>query len=638
MSDVGSARVEVTGDVRNFARQTERDLDRALSRIKAPTVKVGVDVDKDKAGKSFTELGTSAVKSITGIIGNGLSGLGTVLGPVLGVAGAAIGGTLATAMVAVILPTLAAAFTSLAGIGLGAGLLGLGAFALRDVKEFRTALEGVGKTLNDVARRAARPLLKPLVTAMRDLTKLAKSLVPDFRAIFSALAPVIPLLTEGLGGFAKNVVAGLRDSMPGITAAFSAFADVLPTLGRWLGDFFRAIFENEGVIRNATNALLLLVGSPLKLLGPLISGLTVLFGALTNAVKLGADQFGPIRDALLGFVDGGTGALERLRTAWGPLGEAIQGVWDKLKAFAGETDSAQLPVKFAALVQSIKDAWGPLKEFLGVVWEEALAFVQRVWDDYFIPWWEETAKPALTSALKELFRTAWDAAKSMVSAKLAELRTDAEGKMRALPGAIGAALAALAGIVGRAFTSAALAAISGAARIVSGALEKIRALPGQARSALGGVRSAVTGAFSGAGSWLADAGRRIIDGLISGLRSGFDRVRSTLGSLTSMLPDWKGPAEVDRKILEASGEMVMAGFDRGLRSRFTDIQKTLGDLTGDLPAWSGGRPRGGDGASAGRSFSIGELHVHVSGATGREAGEEAAEAVLERLGAATLAR
>jgi len=123
-----------------------------------------------------------------------------------------------------------------------------------------------------------------------------------------------------------------------------------------------------------------------------------------------------------------------------------------------------------------------------------------------------------------------------------------------------------------------------------------------------------------------------ISGVRSGIQAGFGRVRSLLGSLTSMLPDWKGPAAVDEKILEEAGRLVIGGFERGMASQFASVRKTLGDLTGDLPAWSGGTPRGGDGSSAaGGSLHIGEIHLHVSGATGREAGEEAAARVLERL-------
>jgi hypothetical protein len=171
----------------------------------------------------------------------------------------------------------------------------------------------------------------------------------------------------------------------------------------------------------------------------------------------------------------------------------------------------------------------------------------------------------------------------------------------------------------------------------------MRAAIGAVRSALSSIRSAVTGAFAGAGSWLASAGARIIDGLVGAIRAGFDRVRGVLSSLTSLLPDWKGPANVDDKILWDAGQRVMAGFEGGLTSQFASVRKTLGDLTGDLPTFTStaaSRPRGGDGASQlapDVTVTIQAGAIVVQG-QGREAGEEAAEAVLERLAQATLVR
>jgi hypothetical protein len=107
------------------------------------------------------------------------------------------------------------------------------------------------------------------------------------------------------------------------------------------------------------------------------------------------------------------------------------------------------------------------------------------------------------------------------------------------------------------------------------------------------------------------------------------------------LPDWKGPEAVDRRILERSGQLVMEGFRRGLTDEFASVRKTLAGLTGDLPTFTvpTGRPRGGDGASPGGTNLGGvTFNVYVSGATGRDAGEEAAVVILERLGQARLAR
>jgi hypothetical protein len=93
--------------------------------------------------------------------------------------------------------------------------------------------------------------------------------------------------------------------------------------------------------------------------------------------------------------------------------------------------------------------------------------------------------------------------------------------------------------------------------------------------------------FSGAGSLLSNAGRRVIDGFVNGLQSGYQRVRDTLSRLTGLLPDWKGPASRDRKILKKSGQLVIGGFQAGLESKYGAVRSSLSSFTGSLSAGPG---------------------------------------------------
>jgi hypothetical protein len=630
VTDVGSARVEVTADVRGFARDTQRKLDAALSRLRLKE-KVKVDVDEDHADRSFMGLARSAAQRLTEGLSGAFNSLGSTLAPVAGAAGAALGVTLAVALAAAVVPALAAALTAVAGLGLGAGLLGLGAFALKDVKSLQKALGGLGDALKSVGRWAAMPLLKPLETAIHSITSLVKGLGPTFRSIFTGLAPIVQPLTDAISGFVKNVLGGLKDSMPGIVALFKGFSQALPGVGAALGDFFRTIFGNKDLLDNVARALTGLVTGPLKLLGPLISGLTVIFAALNNAVILSSQGWGEIGRAIESFINT-SGALDRVRQAWAPLGAAIQVVWDKLKAFAGEDDTGKLALRMNDLITSIKTAWGQLGPFLSVLLSEAWGVIREKWDQIVVPWWNNTAKPWLQTEIKKAFETAFELAKKAVEDKLNGLATSAMAKLRALPGQIGAALSGIVGAVSRPFTNAASAAINGANKVVTGAVSVFRGLANKVGSALSGVKNAVTGAFSGAGSWLLSAGRKIIDGLVSGIRSGFDRVKGLLKSLTSLLPDWKGPAELDKKILRQSGQLVMKGFQSGLEDQFSSVRKTLGGLTGDLPGFTApsGARRGGDGASAAAPRGPITVNVTING-QGQAAGEEAAEAILTAL-------
>lgn len=702
MANDGKASIEVVGDVSNFAKQVGRDLDKALRDIDSGEKlgdKLGEDVAKGtqqrlrdengrfiktgeqvgsalgdgitrgadgklrdsrgkfvKAGeqlgdsvrqgvdrsfrrdKTFLDYAKASLKDIGDTLQKGFSSMGKVLGPVLGTVGTVVGGAFAIAFVAAaagaIVPALAAAITTGLGVALGAGLVGFGAFLLKDVKSLKDAFKDFGTTLKNIGQQAAKPLLKPLIDSFGILKDYAKLFAPDLKSIFKGLSDSIRPLAAGIGGMFGQIIAGIKDSMPGITAAFDTFSQMLPELGKVVGDLFRDIFGNEELIDNTTEGIMNLIMGPLKLLGPIISGLNVLFGVYNNTLILFANGWDVLWDAVLNFVDNGTGAIDRIREAFGPFGDAIQNVWDKLKAFAGEDDVGKLGQRFMEVVQAIKDAWGPLKDFIGVVWDEAMAFVKRVWEEEFIPWWEETAKPWLKEAIAEAFRVAWDVAVALVTGKVGELRTRISNGINAIPGQIRSALAAVPGIIGSVFVSASNRAISTILSMVAAVVRHFRSVGGKIREALGNVKNSITSAFAGAAGWLISAGSNIINGLISGIRSKIGALRSTLGGITASLPDWKGPAEVDRKILEPSGQMIMRGLLEGIKSERGSIQSALGDLTGSLAGWAGaGNGNGGSTVSGGLNFTI-----NVSGATGQDAGQSAAQAVLKELAAAGLVR
>ena len=98
----------------------------------------------------------------------------------------------------------------------------------------------------------------------------------------------------------------------------------------------------------------------------------------------------------------------------------------------------------------------------------------------------------------------------------------------------------------------------------------------------------IVGALGNLGGLLVNAGRSVIDGFLRGITGAFQKVKDTLGKLTSMLPDWKGPAQRDATILRDAGRLVMGGFERGLVDKFGDVKRTLGDVTDLIGTQVGG--------------------------------------------------
>lgn len=91
-------------------------------------------------------------------------------------------------------------------------------------------------------------------------------------------------------------------------------------------------------------------------------------------------------------------------------------------------------------------------------------------------------------------------------------------------------------------------------------------------------------AVADAGNWLKDTGKKIIQGLIDGLKGAFQAVKDTLTGLTDLLPDWKGPAERDRRLLTRNGQLIIRGLVEGLESRYGDVRSSLAGLTEEVAA------------------------------------------------------
>jgi phage-related protein len=137
--------------------------------------------------------------------------------------------------------------------------------------------------------------------------------------------------------------------------------------------------------------------------------------------------------------------------------------------------------------------------------------------------------------------------------------------------------------------SAVTGAVSGAWNAVTGA---VSSGVSSAVSWVAGMPGRLLGALGNVGSLLLGAGRSVIQGFLDGITGAFQKVKDTLGRLTSLLPDWKGPATRDAMILHSAGRLVMGGFETGLVSKFGDVQRTLGGFTDQMQGLTVRRPVG----------------------------------------------
>lgn len=148
------------------------------------------------------------------------------------------------------------------------------------------------------------------------------------------------------------------------------------------------------------------------------------------------------------------------------------------------------------------------------------------------------------------------------------------------------------------------------------AIEKLESLVSWVK----GIPDMIMGAIGDLGSLLFDAGADILQGLLDGIQSMWSNVQSKFGELTSMIPDIKGPADKDKRLLTPAGEMIMGGLVDGIDRGIPELRRTLEGLTTDI-----GLQVDGDAAPIGSDASRIEATATLSDAD-RELLRELAEA------------
>jgi hypothetical protein len=92
--------------------------------------------------------------------------------------------------------------------------------------------------------------------------------------------------------------------------------------------------------------------------------------------------------------------------------------------------------------------------------------------------------------------------------------------------------------------------------------------------------NAVLGVFGGVS--LYGEGASIMGSLRSGLVSGIQAVRNVLTSMTSLIPTWKGPESLDRKLLVPAGKAIMGGLIQSIESEIPTLRATLAAVTDEV--------------------------------------------------------
>jgi len=401
------------------------------------------------------------------------------------------------------------------------------------------------KAIFDTMATVAKTVAPLLITAL-------KGIAP----VFTALGPPVQRIVTTLGNALGPVIAALAPVLQAVAVAVGGLLDavspLLPVISQLLVGLLTPLTPILGLIASIFKQLTPVVQ---LLANTLSSALAPILAALIQVIRPIVDALGQLVSAVLPIMVAVTAALApiiaQLAQTFATLLVALAPVITQLIVLA-----ADVLVRLTPLIVTTINLIARLAAFLS---GELAIVIQSV----VVP-----ALRAVAALLSGDFAGAWAAAKTMAAGAVAYfVRLLVE-----LPGKAGAALAGLAGVLwGR--------IVEAGNQMISGAKDRINVLIGHIRS----VRDMARDALGSLGSVLWSAGASLIGGLIDGVKSKIGSLKSTLSGITSSLPDWKGPAPVDAKILTPAGRLLIQGFQRGIAAQTPALQQQLGGLTGSLP-------------------------------------------------------
>lgn len=460
---------------------------------------------------------------------------------------------------------------------------------------------------------AILPIIGQLATAFAPvITMLAGALAPVIEQVgaalsgglgqilpvlaqhFAAMAPVVGALVGALGTALVPIistVAGFFAELipiisPLIVMLGQTLAPIISTLGKVIATILGAALQALMPLFAALLPVLTqLIGSVLPPLVPIIELIGQLFLALmpilTPLIQLIANNLAQAIQFLTPLL---TLVIQALGWLIGVLVQVIEPIaafigWI-VQAVAGSASFAQVPEILGAAWEAIKSLFmtyiGWLVSFYTGLWDGIKAATSAAW---------EFIKGLFTTYLdgvKLVWGTIWNGIKAAIDLVWTGIKTTVNAGITFVKNAIDGLkiivtwITDIVGKVKTAFTNG-----------VNAWMEVIR-----------GIQSKIQGVVSGAGSWLVNAGKQIIQGLINGIESMISSLKSKLSAVTNLIPNLKGPEDVDRVLLQPAGRMIMGGLISGIDGQVPALKSALSDVTAlvgatpvpDLAASVGFRP------------------------------------------------
>jgi phage-related protein len=407
--------------------------------------------------------------------------------------------------------------------------------------------------------------------ALSDFLAVIKNLAVGFGGLLQAFLPVSGGVTGGLVSMTEafaNWATGLKDS-----EGFGQFVDLAREGGQTFGVLATAAMQVLSALSPLIGVTAQLAVWLAQIINSMPPGVLLAIGTAWAAIALAIKTYA---------------LYTTLAATATRLWAIAQGIWNAVMMMNPIGLVIALIVGLVAIIVVAYQKSETFRNIVQTVWAAVqTAIVAAVgWIMDAISWFGE-----LPGMIADWFGSA----KDWAVRKFLELLLWLTG----LDDRAAAALSGLAGALRRRAVEAGVQLVLATRQKISDAVAWVKGLPGRARSALGGL-----------GSVLWNAGKSLIQGFIGGIISQFSRVKSTLGDLTSSLTSWKGPEDVDKRILTPAGRLVIRGFQAGIADQTPALRSQLQGLTGAVPGMTLGGMGGGSAAAGG---GIAGLRIEIAG-------------------------
>lgn len=479
---------------------------------------------------------------------------------------------------------------------------------------FRVASDGITQATTNLVKNLADQLRSPQITTAFDA--IGKSLVPVINSVSALLQPLmgtiiaiatpIATLLSGLGG---GLVSLLTAAMPGINAFFGALNQgfvvlgpilnqVGTVLGKGISDVLTALApaiaplaQTLAIIMPVLAQVISLVAVfAAQLVGALAPILPVIASALVSIVTPLINGLQPILPLIVTFISQLAQAfivvLSAIMPIIPPLMQIVVMILQQIMMPLLPLIT-QLLMMFANIIMQVFQAIQPLLPQLMLLAEQfikALVPILPTVVQLFIQLL--AALMPLLPPLLQIITILLPPLIALLTIIIQVVGMLSNIMISVLVGALSMVIQIFGVLIG--WLAQASAWFNNLAQMGSNAVTNLlNAVSDRINGVVNffaGLPGRIVNAIGDMGSTLRGIGESIIQGFLNGITSKFSEVKNKLGELTKLIPDWKGPAELDKVLLMPNANLIMGGFIQGLESNYGRVEASLQGLTTDIQA------------------------------------------------------